>query len=241
MRTVILHYHLFKNAGTSLDQVLKSNFGPAWVTQEFPSSGRPEGNTPLVEAWIRDNPQAAAFSSHTMMGPLPQIDGVRVISVMMLRDPIARIKSAYRFEHKQQAETFGSVLAKHTDLEGYVKVRLSLPHDRQCRNFQTHRLASLAPGPEPELERAQNALNLLSVVGLVSDFGGTLERLAKVIAEPFPNFSWQEVHSNRSHKDELDAPDSLDILLAEANADDLALLTESRAFIREDLSSEPTK
>lgn len=220
MRTVILHYHLFKNAGTSLDQVLKDNFGKAWVTREFPG----QNNMAQVEAWIRDTPEAVAFSSHTMMGPLPQIENVRIVSVMLLRDPIERIKSAYRFERTQAAETFGAVLAKHTDLEGYVRVRLSMPHDRQCRNFQTWRLASLVPGEGPELERAKAALGRLSVVGQVEDFTATLERLAAELTEPFPEFTWEEVHSNRSRKDEVDVQDALDALLAQVNAGDLELL-----------------
>ncbi|MCR9062160.1 MAG: sulfotransferase family protein [Rhodobacteraceae bacterium] len=221
-RTIILHYHLFKNAGTSLDAILKQNFGDKWATREFPSAGG--NNTSLVEDWIRETPEAIAYSSHSMMGPIPQVEGVKVISIMLLRDPIERIKSAYRFERKQAAETFGAVLARHTDMEGYMKVRLSLPHDRQCRNFQTQRLATLVPGPEPELARAVSALGRLSVVGLVSDFSGTLKRLATAITNPFPDFSWKEVHSNRSRKEDVDVPDALEALLAEPNADDLALL-----------------
>ncbi|WP_371223618.1 hypothetical protein [Roseovarius sp. 2305UL8-3] len=185
------------------------------------------GNTPQVEEWIRSTPEAVAFSSHTMMGPVPQVEGVRVVSVMLLRDPIARIKSAYRFERKQQAETFGAVLAKHTDLEGYVRVRLSLPHDRQCRDFHTQRLAALVPGPEPELIRAMAALDQLSLVGLVSDFNGTLERLAAAIADPYPEFFWSEERRNVSSEPdaiESTATGSLDALLAEVNANDMALL-----------------
>jgi hypothetical protein len=40
MKTVFLHYHLFKNAGASLDAALKENFSDAdneWVTKEFPA------------------------------------------------------------------------------------------------------------------------------------------------------------------------------------------------------------
>ena len=40
MKTVILHYHLFKNAGTSLDAAFKENFSEEsgeWVTKEFPA------------------------------------------------------------------------------------------------------------------------------------------------------------------------------------------------------------
>ena len=48
MRTVILHYHLFKNAGTSVDRLLQRNFPDAWATREF--SGR--NNTAQVIEWI---------------------------------------------------------------------------------------------------------------------------------------------------------------------------------------------
>jgi hypothetical protein len=34
-RMLILHYHLFKNAGTSIDAMLKHNFGKTWAEHEF--------------------------------------------------------------------------------------------------------------------------------------------------------------------------------------------------------------
>ena len=94
-RTVILHYHLFKNAGTSVDRLLKDNVADRWVTGEFPANGG--NNSGLVADWIRPTPDAVAFSSHTMLGPLPFVDDVQIISLIFLRDPIARIISAYTF------------------------------------------------------------------------------------------------------------------------------------------------
>ena len=40
MTKAIFHYHLFKNAGTSLDASLKENFeaGTEWLTEEFPAN-----------------------------------------------------------------------------------------------------------------------------------------------------------------------------------------------------------
>lgn len=229
MRTIILHYHLFKNAGTSLDRILQRNFGPGWVTREFTG----QNNTQAVTDWIREMPQAVAFSSHTMMGPLPRIPGVRIVSVMLLRDPLERIRSAYRFERRQEADTFGAVLAKHTDLEGYVKVRLALPHDRQCRNFQTWRLASLEPGPAPapEPDRALAALERLSVVGLVREFGAAVAALRAELAPVWPGFEAGEVHANRSAPEGgseagTDEPPALTRLMQETNADDMALIAE---------------
>ena len=109
-RTVILHYHLFKNAGTSVDQILRRNFGDRWVTREFSTAGA--DNSAEVADWIRANPHAVAFSTHTALGPPPLIEGVNLITVMLLRDPVARIRSVYRFERKQDADTWGTELAK---------------------------------------------------------------------------------------------------------------------------------
>lgn len=227
-RTVILHYHLFKNAGTSLDEVLKRNFGDRWVTREFPARG--DNNTAEVADWIRRNPDAVAFSTHTALGPVPQIDGVRVISVLFLRDPIERISSAYRFERSQTADSWGAALAKAQDFEGYVRMRLAIPGDRQCRNFQTHRLASMIPGDEPELERARRALGSVSVLGLVERFDESIARLTRMLLPGFPEFTATSVRANISDRSAMnqDLPVEFRTLLHGANADDLALLQRAR-------------
>lgn len=229
MRTIILHYHLFKNAGTSLDAILKQNFPDRWVTQEFPG----QNNTAQVIDWIQDSPDAVAFSSHTMMGPLPRIGGVNIVSVMLLRDPIARIRSAYKFERQQENDNFGATLAKHTDLEGYVRVRLSMPHDRQCRNFQTWRLASLVPGPEPELERAIAALEQLSVVGQVDAFDDTVANLKDALSDSYPAFEASSVHANRTDSALTGGAQgedtAFDTLLRDSNQDDIDLLAALNA------------
>ncbi|MBB94234.1 MAG: hypothetical protein CML68_06500 [Rhodobacteraceae bacterium] len=224
-RTVILHYHLFKNAGTSLDQVLKRNFGPKWVTREFPMTT--DDNTDQVTEWIRSEPEAVAFSTHTALGPIPEIEGVKIITVMLLRDPLARIRSAYRFERKQDAETWGAELAKQYDLEGYVRARLQRPKDRQCRNFQTHRLATLAPGDGTELDRALEGLRRLSVVGLVEGFDDTLSRLADLIRPAYPDFTWASVRANTTSGDRKERSEQdriVDALLLGHNRDDLDVL-----------------
>ena len=226
-RTIILHYHLFKNAGTSVDRVLQDSFPDRWVTREF--SG--QSNTSQVEEWIAQSPGAVAFSSHTMMGPLPRVAGVDIVSLIMLRDPIARIRSAYRFEHRQASDNFGAVLARHTDFEGYVRVRLAMPADRQCRNFQTWRLASLVPGPETELERATKALEGLSIVGRVDAFGDALGLLKVRLGGVFPEFHYDDVRMNvsGSHATPPEEADALGQLLQENNRSDLALLRQVRA------------
>ena len=221
-RTIILHYHLFKNAGTSLDRILQKNFPGRWVTREFPRNAG--DNSAMVAEWIAATPEAVAFSSHTMLGPVPQVDGVRILSVLFLRDPVARIVSAYNFERKQDADTVGARLAKENDLEGYVRARLAIPGDRQCRNFQVNRLASMVPGDTPELDRAKQALDLLTFIGRVETFAESMARFEAVVRADFPDFAAQVVHANVSEKAETALADEVAQLLEQNNRADRALL-----------------
>ncbi|MDF1726212.1 MAG: hypothetical protein P1U53_00550 [Sulfitobacter sp.] len=226
MRTVILHYHLFKNAGTSVDQILRHNFPDEWLGKEFPAKGG--DNSALVRDWIVGAPDIHAFSSHTMLGPLPQVPDTRIIPLLMLRDPVARIVSAYHFERQQRADTRGARLAKRHDLEGYVRARLTAPGDRQCRNFQTARLASMVPGTEPEPVRARRAARLIDKVGLlgsVASFDASMARLANLLRHRFPGFAAPVTRANAgSFRPSL--PSHLRRLLEETNAEDLDLLAE---------------
>ena len=225
MRTVILHYHLFKNAGTSIDSILRSSFGDKWVTQEFPAEGN--DNSGLVAEWIKSTPDAVVFSSHTAVGPLPQIDGVKIIPIFFLRDPVARIESAYWFERNQGADTWGSQLARVHDLVGYVDARLGREGDRQCHNFQASRLAAFFPGPETEIERASKALamlNKIGVLGIVEAFDHSLTRMNTVLQRDFPDFRGVSTHKNVSSKGKSSMSPALRARLNEVNADDFKLL-----------------
>lgn len=206
MKTVILHYHLFKNAGTSLDAAFKENFSEEkgeWVTREFPA--QPALSREQLKQWIIDNPQAKCFSSHTAIFPVPQIEGVKIIPVIFLRHPIDRIASAYSFEKKQGGEGFGPTLARNTDLAGYIETRLSLPHDRQCRDFHAHRLATMFGEKQgDEATRAKMAIEELPFVGLVEKYSESLEKLENLLkSDGFDGIRLSPVEKNVSRGSKL--------------------------------------
>ena len=60
----LVHYHLFKNAGTSVDEMLRQNFGSQWIEREFEGPhNRP--NTDAVAQFLNERPDIIALSSHT--------------------------------------------------------------------------------------------------------------------------------------------------------------------------------
>lgn len=231
-RTIILHYHLFKNAGTSFDGILKRNFPGQWAQAEFPGSR----NAARVAEWIAGSPDIVAFSTHTGRGPLPDIPGTRVISALFLRDPIERIRSVYRFERRQsieaEAPSLGAMIARTLDFDGYVQARLAMPGDRQCRNFQVERLSSFIRKPYPELKRARQALARLSFVGEVESFADSMDRFARLVRPIWPGFDPTAEHLNRSDDDEpLSESPELVSLLEDANALDRLLLRYARKTV----------
>jgi hypothetical protein len=233
-RFVILHYHLFKNAGTSVDRLLEANFGERWVSREFEPRS-PAQHLREVEHWLQVHPQAVAFSSHTIELPPPEVPGVRLLPIVLLRHPIDRIASVYAFERRQGGQGFGAVLARNTSLAGYIEVRLSLVHDRQCRDFHVGRLGRMFRASEGhEVERAMRALHSLPFIGLVEQFDASMERLAALVQPHQPEFHASGIvaNSSRDHarplaerllqiRDEIGA-ERYAALLA-ANARDLAL------------------
>jgi hypothetical protein len=219
-RQIILHYHLFKNAGTSVDQVLRKNFGARWVTREFESRKNRELHAREVGAWVQENPDAVAFSSHTFDLPPPVIPGIQVIPVIFVRHPIDRIASAYAFEKTQPGGSLGAVLARNTTLRGYVEVRLAMGGDRQCRNFHASRFARLGAGESgTELERSIRAMQSLPFVGIVEDFGRSMERLTRLLKPAFPGFEGFEVSANTSRDSGVSLEGKVSLLRAELGAD----------------------
>lgn len=187
VRPLVLHYHLFKNAGTSVDEVLKGNFGDHWANAEFVVRRR-QPNVQLVEQWLVEHPQIQALSSHTARFPLPRLEGLRIAPVIFVRQPLDRIHSAYEFERRQNADTPGAKLARESDFATYVRGRLER-NDNQCNEFQATRFAALpADGSGSLAERAMRAVDELPFVGLVEDFGQSMQRLEAVLRQTFPDF-----------------------------------------------------
>lgn len=181
-RKVVIHYRLNKNPENQIDLALQEVFGQQkWVTKEFPNN--PIGNQEIVINWINENPEAIFFSSYTAFLPPPHMEGVEIFPIIFLSNPIDRIGSDYNFDNKQPPNTYSSVLAKHTNLEGYLHVKVALPGDRQCNNFQTYRLALVYPGNhEDEFERARKVMEQLPFVGDMNLMDESLKNLSEKLS-----------------------------------------------------------
>jgi len=239
-RLVLLHYHLFKNAGSSVDRVLERSFGDRWLSREFEGALTEAERGALVSDWIADSPGAVAFSSHTAELPVPKVPGVQVFPIVFLRHPIDRVASVYAFESRQAEDTsLGSMIAKNATMAGYVKIRGAIANDRQCRDFHVHRLAKMWPDAfGPEFDRARLALQMLPFVGIVEEFDLSMARLRLLLEQALPEFQPMSFVENQSRDPRLSMESKLLSLRGELgepawrvleamNRDDLQLYAEA--------------
>jgi hypothetical protein len=231
-RKLILHFHLFKNAGTSLDFALRKFFGKAWAEHDE-ALGRwlPEEVSDFVIA----HPGIHALSSHTALLPAPDIAGVDVHSLLFVRHPIDRIRSVYDFQLRQNVENFATQTARRTDLAGFVRIFLDRQSDRSIRNFHVHRLAlQVRDGDRSEVDRAVEAVQSLPFVGIVEHYDESLRLFQRGLARDFPGIRLEPTHRNITSPRGLDLSQRLDRIrealgatlyeeVVEANQEDLSL------------------
>lgn len=134
-RTVLVHHHIFKNAGTSFNYALKQYYSDRFLEYDLPSGAvvTPE----KLREFILAHPNCWAISGHHIAFPTPQDDEFQTLSTVLLRNPLARIRSIYEFERKQQAETDGAVMAKRLGFREFVLWRLENNPIVLC-NYQTY-------------------------------------------------------------------------------------------------------
>lgn len=177
MRNIIFHHHFFKNAGTSFDEVLASSYKDGWVEREF-EPGQRLAHSLEVKEWIIAEDKCIAFSSHTALYPVEKIPGINITSFFFIRHPIARLKSVYDFEKKQEPRlTFGARLAEKSSFVEFIRGSLANSHDKQCRNFHCDKLAFGAHSDDDKFSKAIDVIESVPCFGIVKRFEESLQLL----------------------------------------------------------------
>ncbi|WP_435211058.1 sulfotransferase family 2 domain-containing protein [Luminiphilus sp. nBUS_16] len=100
-RSVIVHYHTFKNSGTSFDELLTANYKEDHLCFDGPFPYTMFNQQELLKV-IRRNPTKIAFSSHSIRLPVPTDLDVNAVAALFIRHPILRIRSVYGFEMRSE-------------------------------------------------------------------------------------------------------------------------------------------
>ena len=201
-RPIIVHFHFFKNAGTSVETILRKNFKKRFISYE---PGGPAQTFPAsaLQSILEERPEIQAISSHTISFPPPANPAWTVFPLVFIRHPLDRILSMYNYEKSQDSQSPGAIIAREHGPAGYITERTKVPGERTLRNYQAWMLAqNLADSNDNEAvaQAAVDVIRNLPVVGVVDDFDRSIQRLSDWLAPHFSGLRMQAVHQNRSSR-----------------------------------------
>jgi hypothetical protein len=188
MRFVILHYHIFKNAGSTVEDILDHSFGDRFGRLDTPSDAGLIGNPELLR-YLDDRPQLRAFSSHQIRYPVPEAPGYFFFDICFLRDPLDRVRSFYDyFRQRPNPGDPMSALANSGSLGDFVAGSIA-EHSLFIRNNQVNLLACAGDSDEPneaDLELATRRMLATSFLGVVDCFEQSAAAGTEALHAAFP-------------------------------------------------------
>jgi hypothetical protein len=200
-RTILVHYHIFKNAGSSVDASLKASFGTAWAEFEGSHAHDIQSSTQLSH-FLTANKHLVAVSSHLARPPLPWAS---CLPVVFLRHPLLRAHSVYEFTRKDSSQPFGNV-ARDAGFANYI--RWALRNERGSvviRNYQVIHLSDAswrdenildAQAVAHDLEQACNLLTAWGIVGIVESYALSAKVFQKTYGPLLPGLDFRYLHEN---------------------------------------------
>lgn len=252
VRPVLVHAHIFKNAGTTFDFSLRRSFGDGFVDHREDARFLDGRNACLLD-FLTANPNVRALSSHSLHFRITGNDRLALYPVYFLRHPLARVWSVYRFERQQTGvDTEGARRAKELDLNGYVDWYLREDSPATIRNIHTIFLSGEGPSPDAMDHKYAIAAEYLAKqeagFAVVERFDDAMLVLENRLKPVFPALDLAYVRRNVSaenparHVDDsvrelLDALDAdIAVQLQQANAHDMALYRQAREQLDAELA-----
>jgi len=247
VRFVLLHYHFFKNAGSTIEDILAESFFENYArldTEEFDGAVSREE----LVSYLRRYPRMKAVSSHQFRYPVPQAPGYLFFDLCFLRDPVDRIRSMYDyFREKPLPGEPASDLARDQPIGGFI-AGLVKDHAYRVANVQVNMLANGIvndPPAEADLARATEVMLKTSFLGVVDRFQESLIAGQYFVRPVFPNLALAQQPANvsvgASRMETFRAACDADVYaeLVRLNALDTELLSRARAEVNRRFSMVP--
>jgi hypothetical protein len=175
-KPVVIHYHIFKNAGTSVDAILEKSFGENWAPFEGVHASDVQSSSALGD-FLQARPDVEAVSTHLGRPPLPWPE---CLPIVFLRHPILRAWSVYEFTRQDASQPY-SKIAQQQSFADYVRWALDgSGNGIVIRNYQVVHLSDASFRMVDLYQTKANAEDLRQSCDLLAQWGivGIVERFA---------------------------------------------------------------
>lgn len=195
----LIHLHVFKNGGSTLDWILHRNFGFQFM--EFHgNSANSTLTAPDIIRMIKDHPDHIAFSSHHFRFPVDTVPDIFPLS--FVRHPLDRIASV--FEQERRMMTVGSNSPAPNSFSDWLQDAIrNRPYsvcDAQV-SFYARGGVYYEPPTLDCLEDAIDELEKLPFFGIVSEYETSMVILEQQLRQWWPNFDGAFFPQNQSARE----------------------------------------
>ncbi|CAA0125404.1 Putative mycofactocin biosynthesis glycosyltransferase MftF [Halioglobus japonicus] len=197
-RPVIVHCHLFKNAGSTLDWSLQRQFGAGFIDHRDDDNMR--RGAAYLKPYLEAHKQVSAISSHHIRFPLPNSEELQLLPLISLRHPIDRARSVYDFERRQESNTPGAIHAKKLSFADYVRWRMQPDVAPTIRNFHCSFCTSNFDSPIGESAYLESVSMLIKtpLLVIVERYDESMVLLEQELEPYFPGIDLSYLRQNET-------------------------------------------
>jgi hypothetical protein len=199
-RHVIVHFHVFKNGGSTIEAILEREFRGRYLTVHG-SDACSVLDDQDIAAFLTAHPNVGAVSSHHLRYPLPPMRRTVLFDCCFLRHPLDRLQSVYtylRAEPSESKDPFIGLAQSVGPREFMMRMMDEAPN--LVSNAQTLLIANggefTRPMDETDLSRAKETLRCMALPGLVESFDESLVAAEHFLGPAFPNLRLHYVARN---------------------------------------------
>jgi len=212
-KSVCLHYHIFKNGGTTIEWIAERNFPNKTINID---TDNPKGilSNDVILEYLSSHPDVKTISSHQIRFPLPISNIYEFIPIFFLRHPIDRMFSIYKFNKRRtDSNAPGVVKAKSLSFNDYVKWNLDKKRHKGMKNFQVLFLSDKsinAAVDEKDFDIAMERIRSCPILGVLNRFDESLVLGEEVLEKYFDSIDLSYIKQNISENKVKELDDSLD-------------------------------
>ena len=201
-QSILLHFHIFKNAGSTIEWLLEKNFPKKNLSIDGESPGEIIQMEQINDI-LEKKTLIKTISSHQIRYPIPKNTRFNFISILFLRHPIDRAFSIYYFKKNEIDNSIGSIKARSMSLPEFIKWNMDFKEYMPMKNFQVLFLSNKTTKEgvsEKDLEIAINRMKSSSIIGVVDRMDESLVIAESFLKQEFPKINLAYVKQNVSQE-----------------------------------------
>jgi Sulfotransferase family len=199
-RYVVVHYHIFKNGGSTIEYILEREFRGRYAKVHGSDPDATLDATDLTD-FLQQHPGITVVSSHHLRYPKPLSRQTVFFDCCFLRDPLARLYSSYNhFRRSDSDSPYAHWARSYNPREFAMRLIDEAPH--MVSEVQVTQIANAGaftrPADEQDLRRASAVLREMAVPGLVEMFDESLVVAEYFLRPAFPHLRMEYISQNVS-------------------------------------------